>query len=231
MERTRVQVDYRDTIQVFLRRRRLHIPVHDTLNMHRFHYLSWVKNIWIFVDEKELNPQVVYTCLRTFVLFLAACPPTTTWNELKWERYACFWIALKVDDVMSPLTTCVDDFLDMMFEPLPTTPHQRQLLLHAEHAVLSKTNFDITSPNVFAFLTLLVDMYVSCIPITVLETLRSASYCVDVITLDPAVVTAAVVHRDHPDVTPTLTELFAITAESVHDTCTQLFRAEETLSQ
>lgn len=206
------------SLMALLRRKR-QIPQTNMLASHAeyAHYFTvWVSNVWHFVDIHHVSPRVAFTSIRTWVVCLSVWP-LTFWSRLKWERYACMWIALKVEDMNNNFGYSVDEYLDVMFGVTLTLRAERESLLHAERAVLHANQFSMSYPDALTFADILIEMCENTTHLRekIVDLLRRVSHQVEAITADPVAVACAAIHVNNPLCLATLTRLTGTSQEAI----------------
>lgn len=171
---------------------------------------EWVNEVWNIVHDLNLNHQIAYIAVRTFTVLLSVTE-VKPWPLLKWERYACIWIALKMEEHDADITHSIESFLEAMFGGgwVSTYRSEHNALRIAERKVLQANNFTFSYPLPSDFAYVLLDVLGSPqgVRTTTFVLLASLTRHYAFATEDPLLVATACIHHVAPEHTALLVEL------------------------
>ena len=159
-------------------------------------YTEWVGHVWQMVRRNKYNEQVGYTALRTFGVMLSTKQFFTPWPLMKWERYACIWIALKIEDNDTNVVYSAKDFIRSVLGKGSVFKSERKALLKAEKAVIKANQFSMSFPHASDFADVLLHM-VGCVEdvrISTFALLKNVSFKMGSVSKDPVVIAVACIH-------------------------------------
>jgi hypothetical protein len=159
-------------------------------------FREWVDNLWYIAHHLHLNSQIIHIAVRTFAVFLTT-QNVTPWPLLKWERYACLWIGMKIDDNDYDFSCSMDAFLGALFGEGVVLKSEKQALRRAENAVLDANKFALSFPLPTDYADVLLDI------LGVPANIRTATFAVlahltrrhDFLIQDPLLVAAASIYH------------------------------------
>jgi hypothetical protein len=177
----------------------------NNINMLAENYISsdfseWVSNVWQLVSMCGLDDNVAYNAIRMFGLVLASIQEQQAWPLLKWERYACIWIAIKLEDSDSCLSQSAEIFCSHITGTGGMFRSEQKALLKAEQRVLMINDFTLSFPHASDFVGILLQM-IGCSESTrhsILKLLKRTSYKSKFVSVDPLLLAVACIHSFLP---------------------------------
>jgi len=178
---------------------------------------KWVEYVWTIVDLCKFNEQVGHVAVRTFGVYMSTCA-LLPWPMLKWERYASFWIAIKLEQCDSDIAFSVDSFLEAMLGTNSPLNSERVAMYRAELKVLRANNFSMSFPTTADFADVLLDGLgsTSTARTTVFKMLRGLTHQKIYVTRDPLLIATVCVHHTHREHATALVNSTGISLATIH---------------
>lgn len=140
--------DALDTFMAWMSLPPTHLRQHHYVSPHfNSEFTQWVDYVEMYVRSGGINPHVIQHTVSMFLRYINTPSvhkehesqlPCQQWKDLVHERVACFWIALKIEDL---------EYEDMEKFTFVSCPHTLEL---AEMKVLAALEFMVSAPRDFS---------------------------------------------------------------------------------
>jgi len=162
-------------------------------------FSDWVNCVWKLIALMKWDDQVGYLAIRMFSVVLSSICEPQPWPLLQWERYACIWVAVKLEYCNIDASCSAVEFLTALFGP-GTIVSEKRALLQAEQRVIAINDFILSFPLASDFVSVLLDI-VGCSESTRVSAsilLKRCSCQSRFVSVDPLLLAVACIHAFVP---------------------------------